>query len=284
MIPSGLYASAGKARSSFGIVECRAIMCVTERDLTPTIIVEAFVWRGPISAMTSSFFQAYLDESGTHKGSSILAVAGYFGTQSQWDKYLKHWPHREFHARESRFDQLKPQLVEAIDRAELSGVECCLRPWEFKEFASQHVKSSIGNAYVISAFMCATRICGEAQQLNADARIAFVIEDGQPNVEWLQRLLIIKMQDFPIASVTVASKSGFSQLHTADFLAHSRSTTNTQWLDRLFANKRVWEQQLVQPIFEAASVDLAELFKRYRNRRAKEKTQRRLGQTREKEI
>src|SRR4051812_39914219 len=99
--------------------------------------------------MASDFLQAYLDESGTHQGAPILSVAGYFGTQDQWNKYLGHWPYRDFHACESSYDKLKPQLAHAIQVAGLDGVEVCLRPREIEQLASTDLKANVGNAYAI---------------------------------------------------------------------------------------------------------------------------------------
>jgi len=169
--------------------------------------------------MASFLYQAYIDESGTHEGAEILTVAGYYGTSAQWQTFLDNWKQTEFHAKERRFDALKPQLAHAIDLAQLGGVEVCLRPWEFKNHANSDFKNHIGNAYAVCAFSCATRIC-ELIGTDTEARVAFVLEDGQPNANWVQRILIAMMQRFPIASVTIAKKRDFPQLHTADFLAY----------------------------------------------------------------
>jgi hypothetical protein len=225
--------------------------------------------------ISSSFFQAYLDESGTHSGSPILAVAGYWGTQAQWDVYLDNWPHAAFHSSESRFDSLKPHLADAIDKAELSGVEACIRPWEFQQLASPGFKSNIGNAYVACAHLCALRICDVAKKSDPDARVSIVLEDGQPNVEWVQRLLISMMQQHPIASVTIAEKKNFPHFHAADFLSNSRSTTNRRWMDRLFLSDRVWEQRVEGNILLETSAATEGLLKEHRKRKAAAKRKRR---------
>lgn len=136
--------------------------------------------------MTSHLYQAYLDEGGTHDGASILTVGGFYGTREQWNVFLNNWKHPEFHACDSRFDSLKPQLADAIDLAEIEGVEVCLRPHEFKAMANADLKSTTGNAYAVAAFICATGIC-RILSTNPDARVSFVLEDGQPNIRWLER-------------------------------------------------------------------------------------------------
>jgi hypothetical protein len=223
--------------------------------------------------MGANLFEAYLDESGTHEGSPILSVAGYFGTREQWNVFLDRWPYIEFHAREKKFDPLKPALADALDAAELTGIETCLRPWEFNLHANTAFKSNLGNAYAVGAFICALKICDLVKD-NPDARVALVLEDGQPNVLWVQRLLIMMMLEFPIASVTVAKKSECVPLHSADFLSHSRSTTNIKWMDRLFLGKRVWEQPIDGVIFQQTSSAITELLKEHRRKKVAEKRQR----------
>jgi hypothetical protein len=223
----------------------------------------------------SNFFQAYLDESGTHEESSILAVAGYFGTQPQWDKFLEHWPNRDFHACEARFDCMKQNLVDAIESAQLEGVEVCLRPWEFRRQASNDLKSTIGNGYAICAFMCAVRICELICREDPMARVSLVLEDGQPNVEWVRRFLLMMMHDYPIASVTVAKKADVPLLHTADFLSHSRTATDKPWMDKLFAKNRVWEQKVEGDQLLDVSRDVAKILKDNRRAKARSRAEKR---------
>jgi hypothetical protein len=225
----------------------------------------------------ADFFQAYLDESGTHDGSPILAVAGYFGTQDQWNVFLHKWEHADFHACESRFDESKPELADAIDESGIKGGEVCIRPHEFKASASADLKSNMGNAYAVAVFLCVTGICRLAEAENTDARISFILEDGQPNILWVQRLLISFMAEFAmIASVTVVKKKDFPQLHPADFLAHSRSTTDTPWMDRLFAKGRLREMPINADIFEKASKGVARVVKENRRRKARARLTRKI--------
>jgi len=74
-----------------------------------------------VAVLTEALFQAYLDEGGTHSGSPILSVAGYYGIHEQWATFLRQWPHTEFHAKEAKYDYLKPSLADAIDTALLAG-------------------------------------------------------------------------------------------------------------------------------------------------------------------
>jgi hypothetical protein len=193
-------------------------------------------------------------------------------------KFLDKWKHRDFHASDPRFDKYKGELADAIDASEIGGGEVCLRPHEFAQFASADLKSNMGNAYAITVFLCVTGICKLVTSENPDAKVALILEDGQPNVLWVQRLLIAMIPEFPtIASVTVVSKSSCPQLHPADFLAHSRSTTDIQWMNRLFARGRVREMPIERDIFESTSAEVARLLRVNRRNKAKAKLARKLG-------
>lgn len=223
--------------------------------------------------------EAFLDESGTHGGAAVLAVAGYFGTRSQWDTFLSNWPYQEFHARESRFDSLKAQLCDAIDNAELQGVEVCLRPYEFQDFASQHVKNFLGNAYAVATSICVAQMCRLIKSQNL-GHVSIFFEDGQPNSEWVERVLKMMMEDpsHGIAAVGRAKKTDFTQLHTADFLAHSRSVTDIQWMDRLFAGKRVWEQTTDHEIWLSASASIEKVVRQYRRAKSEARKKKRVAE------
>lgn len=221
-----------------------------------------------------AIIEAYMDEGGTHSGSPILAVAAVFGTHTQWSTYLGRWPHAAFHSVSSS-ESRKEELCSAIEEAGLSGVEVCLRPHEFSQLAAPELKSTLGNAYATAAFICAIRICRVACEDDPDGRVAVVLEDGQPNVEHVRRMLLQMMSEYPIASVTVAKKEDFTQLHAADFLAHSRATTAKQWMDRLFATDRFWEQKMERDAIENTSKEMIKVIKKNRNDKAKLRRERR---------
>ncbi len=45
--------------------------------------------------------EAFVDESGTHRGSPILSVGLFGGTHDNWKIFLDKWGDRYFHAKES---------------------------------------------------------------------------------------------------------------------------------------------------------------------------------------
>jgi hypothetical protein len=226
----------------------------------------------------ANFYQAYLDEAGTHKNASILSVAGYFGTREQWEIFLGKWKHECFHACDPQCDKLKPELADAIDASEIEGAEICMRPHDFDSSASAGMKSNMGNAYAVGVFLCVVGICKVVSAENENARVSFALEDGQPNISWVQRLLLAFMAEYPtIASVTVISKGSTPQLHPADFMAHSRSTTDVPWMSRLFAKGRAREMPIEAELFATTSEQVERLLKENRRRKAKERLARKMA-------
>jgi hypothetical protein len=188
--------------------------------------------------------EAFVDESGTHKGSSVLTVAAMAGAHWQWNKFLSYWDTRYFHAKEPKCASLKLALFDAIQFAELEGFTAWMKPEVYKDHTTAHFRSVMGNAYALCTFACAIGVCKFARD-NGLGEVTFVIESGQPNIEWVKEVLeYMKARErFGITSVTVAKKKDFVQLCTADFLAHSRSC-EPEWYRRLFATDRVSDGHL----------------------------------------
>jgi len=184
-------------------------------------------------------FEAFVDESGTHKGASVLSVAAMVGAHWQWKKFLSYWDNRYFHAKESKCAPLKPALFDAIQFSELEGFTAWMKPEDYEDHTTARFRSSMGNAYAMCTFACAIGVCKFARDAKL-GKVAFIIESGQPNVEWIKSVLeyMHAKERYGIASVAVAKKKDFVQLCTADFLAHSRSSDLT-WYQRLFDTCRV---------------------------------------------
>jgi hypothetical protein len=193
--------------------------------------------------------EAFLDESGTHKGASVVTVSGWVGAHWQWKKFLSHWDSKPFHAKDPKCEPLKHGLFEAIKFAELKGFSAWMKPQDYENQMNPIVKSQMGNAYANCTFACALGICKYCQA-NKMGKIAFVIEAGQPNARWIKFVLErlqdrseFKGIDLGIASVATATKQDFIQLCAADFLAHSR-TSAPKWFDTLYESERVSQQHI----------------------------------------
>lgn len=195
--------------------------------------------------------EAFLDESGTHKGSHIVAVAGWVAHHGYWKKFLSQWGDRPFHAKDSKCDPLKYGLHDAIVDSDLNGFVAWMKPEDYGNHANPVFKSAIGNACAVCTFDCALGICKFAGKHRL-GKVAFVIEDGQPNARFIQQVLdgMKERERLGIASVTLASKKDFVQLCTADFLAHS-CTSEPEWFrtlvdSGLVANDYITSERMVR--------------------------------------
>jgi len=174
---------------------------------------------------------AFLDESGTDDKSKIVSVAGFYGNADQWGDFRNIWkPHsNSFHALNcgDRF----PLLCGAIEASQIHGVVITLAKARYRELATAHMKSFMGNPYAICSFICAMQICGEAR-----APTSFIFEQGQPNFDFVRRVLDFMMDsgEFCIAAVAGAKKADFLELHPADFASHCASSHDKPPLQRLF--------------------------------------------------
>lgn len=222
-------------------------------------------------------FEAYFDESGTHDGAPILSVAACVGTQEQWSAFLKLWGNPRFHAKERDSDPLKPKLLDIISKTKLIGMICFVKPAVFENNVSHQWKSALGNAYATCLFACALQICE-----NCPDGVSFVIEDGQPNSEWVLKILrtmsTVTEWEKRITSVALVKKRDFVQLHAADFLAHSWSTSSPMCAD-LKKTEHVFETDISTVQFGELSKDLQKIVSLRRRHRRLLKKQRKNEKT-----
>jgi hypothetical protein len=201
---------------------------------------------------------AFIDESGTHAGADLLTVACCFGTESKWKHFLEQWDEPEFHAKDAP-DALKQKLSDLMCACELDAMVCFVRPAQYKTRTSAQWQSAIGNAYAACSFACALGL----KKIFPEERFAYVIEEGQPNTDWVVRVLRALSLSEPfrdrIGMVATASKKAALQLHTADFIAHSWSTQNKFWMSEI--GDHIYEQDIT-PSLDGMSDELREIIQK----------------------
>jgi hypothetical protein len=214
---------------------------------------------------------AFLDESGTNDKLHCVSVAGFFGNQDQWKEFRRVWkPHSAgFHALNSAGSF--PLLCEAIEASQIHGVVITLWKDHYKQLATDHMRSFMGNPYAICSFICAMQICEEV-----NTPTSFVFEQGQPNFEFVERILNAMMDsgEYCIASVTGAKKTDFIELHPADFISHCMSTYKKPPLQRLFDGKLLKHGHIQEDKLREVAPELTKLVHRARKERMKAKKER----------
>jgi hypothetical protein len=180
---------------------------------------------------------AFIDESGTHAGAPVVSVGGFWGSGNQWRAFRNSWKENSkgFHAKDST-DKF-PALCRAIGKSRISGVLMTVGRKNYETIATPHVKTMMGNAYSACALLCAVEICERAYP----QKVAFFIEQGQPNLSFVKAILedLIGTDEWRVKSVTTVEKGDFIELHPSDFLSHLGSTHGVDWLGRLFFAKRI---------------------------------------------
>jgi hypothetical protein len=219
---------------------------------------------------------AFLDESGTDNKSECLAVAGFYGNSGQWKIFRDLWQpsSKAFHALNS--DSLFPTLCEVIEASEIHGDFVTIWKAQYEALATEHMKSFIGNTYAVCAFLCAMQICEEV----GNAPTSFVYEQGQPNLEFVKRVLdAMRISgDYGVASVTGAKKEDFIELHAADFVSHCASTHETLPLQRLLGRSLLKHGHITEQMLRDVGPSVTKLVKSVKNDRLKAKRLNRLSE------
>lgn len=206
--------------------------------------------------------ELFIDESGTNPETPVLGVAGCYGNHEQWAMFKDIWkPHSKgFHARHS--SQSFHVLVEAMEKANIQTVLVSVAKQVYKEYASAHLKTAIGNAYAACAMLCATQVCQRIEPTKA----SIVLEAGQPNLEFVRKTLeyLMDWEEFPIAAIAKAKKEDFIELHSADFVSHICSSYDKPWMSRLFDLKLLQHLHLTKGDLESAAPHATMLFTKSR--------------------
>ncbi len=204
--------------------------------------------------------RAFFDESGTNPETPVLGVAGCYGNRDQWKKFRELWkPHSVgFHALRSA--ELFAFLTDAMATAKIESMLVSVSKETYKAYASSHFKTALGNAYAACALNCAVQICKHIEPNKG----SFVLESGQPNLEFVQGILeyMMKSREWCIAAVAKANKEDFIELHCADFVSHICSSHDTLWMGKLFELGILRHGHLTSKDLEDASANATMLFQK----------------------
>ena len=238
-------------------------MCVQSQHLSTMLLCDG---KRGLAVLT-----AFLDESGTHAGAPVVAVAGFYGNAEQWRAFRRMWePHSaDFHAKDK--SRKYPILVEAIDSSGINGILVTLGKNSYRANSTAQMISQLGNEYSLCAFECALGICRFA-----DSPTAFVFEQGQPNFKFVMGVLLDMLDagDTRISSVTPARKEDFIELHPADFVSHLASSHDKPWLQKLFDLHRLKHAYIEDRMLSELGPQLKQMIAKARRERQKAREKR----------
>jgi hypothetical protein len=104
--------------------------------------------------------------------------------------------------------------------------------------------------------------------------VAFFIEAGQPNAEFVKQTIEAVTDDyFSIASARVVKKRQYVPLQAADFLAHSFGVHDTEWLQQLVGEGygKALHCHFKPDQIITVSKQVEDIWKRYRRMQDREK-------------
>jgi hypothetical protein len=214
---------------------------------------------------------AFVDEAETNDKCPCVTVAGFYGDRDQWKLFRDIWKPQSkgFHA--LRCSSQFPALSDAIEASHIQGIFATLWKANYRELATEHMKSFMGNPYAICAFLCAMQICQEV-----GAPTSFVFEQGQPNFEFVKRVLDAMMDsgEYCISSVTGAKKVDFIELHPADFVSHCASIYDKPPLQRLFDAGVLKHGHITEQMLRDVAPQVTRIVNMAKNQRLKAKKNR----------
>lgn len=228
--------------------------------------------------------EAYIDESAkTLAGRPVYSVGGFIGTRDEWRRFEELWTPELigagvpcYHGKDNKCDRLRLPMVQTIQSSGVRGLLATVFQDEYTE-AGHELKSTLGNHYAFLAVHMALTIRDWARK-NGGGPIAYVLEDGQPNVEHVMRV-IRTLTGGDAASVACAGKRDFTGLQAADFVAHHGAALDVglAWITQLLGDgpgQIIWGH-LDPTGIELASKGLRHLLQRHRHVKVQRKRQRR---------
>lgn len=187
---------------------------------------------------------AYFDESGTHKGSPILAVAGYVSTVPKWKRFQREWMEAlrtakvdcfhmsEYENRKGIFadwSQRKriaviKRLTEIIKTNALHGVAAAVIVNDYKEIVGQ-AKGTF-SPYTFCVVRCMVQIARWAKKSYQEGRIAYIFENGagyggeieKKKMDLISNTLV--KEAYRYQSLTFCNKRTLIPLQAADVIAY----------------------------------------------------------------
>src|SRR5208282_2655323 len=192
-------------------------------------------------------FSAYFDESGTHAGSPVLAVAGYMGFADKWARFEEKWERvlkaysvevpfhmTDFENRQQGFKHLEgrtrnqffTQLVRIISEAALFGFGAAVSLADYEKLVKGPVKNSLGTPYTLCTQQCLLLVSRWMDEFLYEGQVAYFFEAGvlraSETAEVWQKIIKDdkERRRCKALSIRFASKRDLRPLQAADILAY----------------------------------------------------------------
>ncbi len=189
---------------------------------------------------------AYLDESGTHRGSDWVIIAGFVSVASQWVEFSTQWQlalndfglpmfHMvEYAQRVKPYDtwtepirrERLSRLMNIIEKNVLASVGLSIPKKIFDRVVSKRAKQICGGAYGLAAVGTFLDLGELITSVGLDGRIAYVFESGSKGAGQVLRVFQYNMNEpvqrekTRVLSLRFEDKRDFLPLQASDILAY----------------------------------------------------------------
>ena len=191
-------------------------------------------------------YTAYLDESGTHASSEIVAVGGFVANASNWDGLSVDWQATlddygldyfhmvDFESRQGPYtswtracrEDCLNRLLDTIFKYVNQSVAFIIPKRSFDLILSAEAKVWCGNAYGLAALGCWRKLADTAKDPRLDGVLAITMEGGARGRHMIGNIYAAGSKDAdwreanPIRSLAFHDKREFLPLQAADILAY----------------------------------------------------------------
>lgn len=191
-------------------------------------------------------YTGYFDESGTHDGSEVVAVAGFVANTSNWEQFSEDWQAilndcslEYFHM--SEFENMQGpytswtdtegkdclnRLLDTIHEHVIQSVAFIIPKMSFDLLMSAKAKRICGDAYGLAALECWRKLADTARDPRLDGVLNCIMESGARGRHALEEIHAAGSEDAawqnenPILSLAFQDKRVFLPLQAADILAY----------------------------------------------------------------
>jgi hypothetical protein len=197
-------------------------------------------------------FMAYLDGSNSNLQGKVCTVAGFLGTESQWEYFLEDWAKtlgrkKSLHMKDLRWwrdsdRDLLAGLGALPDKHRLKRVASLVRNEDYAEIVKGKIRDRCANPYMLAVQMCVAQILN---YVSPDASVAVYLEQ-QSVYKWRVTELserVLRMNTGRLLSVSTLKKGQCSGFQVADYLSYAVSQLRekphgfrTRWCKSVLGN------------------------------------------------
>lgn len=232
-------------------------------------------------------FNAYIDESGTHRAAAALSVAITVAESSEWRSFEKQWGSkianltRGYHAK--RFPRLHAELADLMLQHTAFSSFITLLEADYHRHFPKWVQSVLGGPYARAVLISIMSAAVWSRENNA-GRITYFIEQGHREFAHVSTLMnVIRRTEenrelFAMEDWAPATKNDLP-IHCPDTVSHHASEhygtgSYGPFLDQLYDGGKLWRGNFPDALFQENSEGFKEAallalrgMKKDRNRR-----------------